>query len=358
MKLFLFPFLVAVANSARVSRVSESSPFLMHEYLYDDLAATIGDAKGGRKLGNEPIGHRHYELKKVVDVAGRQGVATNGTHYFVSGSTSLYTYDMEGTLLKENLNPFVELDKAANHFGDIGYYDGQIYTGAEWFADGRGRDIQIALYDAETLNFTRSFPWEPDSGQVEVSALTVDTDNGLVWMTDWVKGNFIYSYNLTDGEYMGKIHLRAEVEWTQGIAFYKGDLYITADDGVADRKETDNLWKVPAETLGQNATYIRHELSFEVPEHFRDWGEIEGIDFNRETDEMIVLTNRGRRIVLGTPMEFYPGYTKEIHEVYVFSLVDDDIDDDDDDTSAGATPHSFSLFSAALGLALVASSLN
>lgn len=123
---------------------------------------------------------------------------------------------------------------------------------------------------------------------------------GLVWMTDWVSSNFIYSYNVTNGKYEGKLHLRAEPAWTQGIAFYKGDLYITADNGVADRKETDNLWMVPAENLGKNATYIRHELSFEVPEIFRDYGEIEGIDFNRETNEMLVLTNRGMRIVLGS----------------------------------------------------------
>lgn len=183
MKLFPIPFLLAVARSARVSRVSENSPFLLHERLFDDLlvAATIGNAEGGRKLEDTTtIGNRRYELKKVLDVAGRQGVATNGTHYFVSGSTALYVYDLDGTLLKKNEDPFAELDKAANHFGDIGYYDGQIYTGAEWFEDGRGQGIQIALYDAETLNFTTSsFPWEPESGQVEVSALTVDTDNGM-----------------------------------------------------------------------------------------------------------------------------------------------------------------------------------
>jgi len=38
---------------------------------------------------------------------------------------------------------------------------------------------------------------------------------------------------------------------------------------------------------------------------------------------MIVLGNRGMRIVLGMPQDYYPGYTREIHELYVFNIIDD-----------------------------------
>ena len=40
-----------------------------------------------------------YVLKDVLEVAGRQGVATDGSFYYVSGSTALYKYDMEGNLI-------------------------------------------------------------------------------------------------------------------------------------------------------------------------------------------------------------------------------------------------------------------
>ena len=166
------------------------------------------------------------------------------------------------------------------------------------------------------------------------------TDKGLVWMTDWVNSNYIYSYNVTDGEYAGKLHLRAEPEWSQGIAFYKGDLYITADDGNADRKEYDNLWRVTGDELLNNATFIRHELEFSVPDDFLDFGEIEGIDFNKDTDEMLVLANRGRRIVLGMPKEFYPGYDREIHEVYVFRIIDEDSSTETNVESSDSTGNS------------------
>lgn len=155
-------------------------------------------------------------------------------------------------------------------------------------------------------------------------------------MTDWVSSNYIYSYDVNTGEYAGKLHLRATPTWTQGIAFFEGSLYVTADDGNADRREHDNLWRIPEGTLLGNATYMRHELEFTVPDHLADFGEIEGLDFNKETGEMIVLANRGKQIVLGTPMGLYPGYTKEIHELFVFRIVEETVGGVSEETGEGA----------------------
>jgi hypothetical protein len=258
-----------------------------------------------------------YELVRVLEVAGRQGIATDGRRYFVSGSKVLHVYSKGGELLKSNEDPFAGLERPANHLGDISAHHGELYTGIEWFEDGRGKDIQIAVYDAATLKFKRAFPWNPESGQVEVSALAVDVPNGLLWMTDWVDGKYVYRYMLSDGRYAGKLHLRPVPQWQQGIACYGGQLYITADDGDADHKEADNLWKVPADLHG-TAAYVRHELAFD---QLRDLGEIEGIDFDEAAGEMLVLSNRGKRIVLGMPKGLYPGYDREISEVYVFRIV-------------------------------------
>lgn len=257
-----------------------------------------------------------YKLLKVFEVAGRQGVATDGKQYFVSGSQALYVYSKKGELLKANKNPFADLKEPANHIGDISLHNGELFTGVEWFEDGRGRDIQIAIYDAETLEYKRSIPWQLDSGQVEVSALTVDAGNGLIWMTDWVNGSYIYKYDLDTGKYKGKLHLRPVPQWQQGIAYFNGSLYITADDGNADRKESDNLWRITA-NLKASATFVQHEFTFQ---DLRDPGEIEGIAFDSAADEMIVLSNRGKRIVLGMPKGLYPGYAREISEIYVYEI--------------------------------------
>jgi len=264
------------------------------------------------------VNQRPYELVRIIEVAGRQGVATDGERYFVSGSKALFTYSKQGELIRSNEEPFTGLDKPANHFGDISYYKGELYTGIEWFEDGRGRDIQIAVYDAKTLRFKRSFPWNPESGQVELSAIAVDEPNGLVWLTDWVNGNYLYKYRLSDGRYMGKLHLWPVPQWQQGIAEYKGYLYLTADDGNTDRQEADHLWRVPADPEASGA-YIKRVMVFR---QFRDLGEIEGLDFDESAKELIVHNNRGKRIVLGMPKGFYPGYDREISELYIFKIND------------------------------------
>jgi hypothetical protein len=259
-----------------------------------------------------------YRLLRILEVAGRQGIATDGERYFNSGSTALYVYSKEGELLAENTEPFADLVKPANHIGDISVHDGELFAGIEWFDDGRGTDIQIAIYDAETLQFKRSVDWSPDSGQVEVSALAVDAEDRSVWMTDWVNGTYVYRYDLATDTYAGKLHLRPVPQWQQGIAVFDGSLYITADDGDAELDEPDNLWRVPAET-GATAAYVTHEKTFT---EFRRAGEIEGVDFDRVAGEMQVLVNRGKRIVLGMPKGLYPGYEREIHEVYVYRMPD------------------------------------
>ena len=258
-----------------------------------------------------------FELVRVLEVAGRQGIATDGESYFVSGSTALYVYSKDGELLAANEEPFVDLEKQANHIGDISHHDGELFAGVEWFVDGRGQDIQIAVYDAATLRYKRAVSWDPGSGQVEVSALTVDAANGLVWMTDWVNGSYIYRYDLTDDSYVGKLHLRPVPQWQQGVAEFEGFLYITADDGDAEDDEVDNLWVVAADRDAGSA-YVAHAKAFT---EFRQTGEIEGLDFDRGSGEMLVLANRGKRIVLGMPTGLYPGYEREIHEIYVYRIL-------------------------------------
>ena len=170
----------------------------------------------GMPLGAQNLGSE-YRLKRVIPVEGRQGVAADSNFYYVSGSTALYKYDKQGRLAAKNERPFEGLPLAANHIGDIDVWDGEIYAGIETFDDGRGENIQVAVYDANTLEWKRSIDWEPSSGQVEVCGLAVDRDGDMVWMADWVDGRYVYCYNRKTGRYVRKVHLRPVPQWQQGI---------------------------------------------------------------------------------------------------------------------------------------------
>ena len=258
-----------------------------------------------------------YRLSRVIPVEGRQGVAADSNYYYVSGSTALYKYTKQGELVASNERPFEGLPLPANHIGDIDVWRGEIYAGIETFCDGVGEHIQIAVYDAATLRWKRSMAWEPSSGQVEVCGLAVDRDNARVWMADWVDGRYLYEYDLRTGAYLRRVHLRPVPQWQQGIFMLGGRMLLSADDGDADLDEADNLYVADL----RGATTCATVLPFREMGDFRRAGEIEGLTIDPATGELVVLSNRGSRIVLGMVRGFYPGYDREEHELYIYGRV-------------------------------------
>ena len=262
--------------------------------------------------------HR-YELKGATEVKGRQGVATDGKDFWVSGSTTLARYDKDWNLVKINEDPFKGYDKEVNHIGDIDIYANELYVGVEYFMDGVGSNIQIAIYDADTLELKRAFPFNGDSGQLECSGIAVDTDQKIVWMCSWVgeeSGRHLYGYDLDTGDYLGKVHMHMPPQWIQGIAYYDGYIYITADDGTADDNEADHLYRTQIKK-GATECLVTLERTFD---DVTLQGEIEGLTFDKEGGKFYLLYNRGARIVLGMPKGFYEGYDHEISEVFTYAI--------------------------------------
>ncbi|MEN8248373.1 MAG: GDSL-type esterase/lipase family protein [Bacteroidota bacterium] len=262
------------------------------------------------KYVNEtPADIKSAKAIEIIDVAGRQGVATDSKFYFISGSKDLYKYSKDGKLLTSNKTPFKNLALKANHIGDIDYYRSELYAGVEFFNDGSASNIQIAIYDAKTLKFKRFFKWESASGQKEVSAVSVDSVNKTVWMADWIDGSYLYKYDLITGKYLGKLHIFPVPEKQQGIKVIGKKLYITADDGDAEQGEADHLYSIdllPGKTSAE-VTLVKTFNNVKLN------GEIEGLTYDETENNLIIHFNRGTRVVNGIPIGFYPGYTKEIH---------------------------------------------
>ncbi len=259
-----------------------------------------------------------YKLEARHEVNGRQGVCSEGDYYWVSGSTTLTKYDRNWKVVKENKDPFKGYEKEVNHIGDIDVYKNELYVGVEYFMDGVGRNIQVAVYDADTLQLKRTFPFKPESGQLECSGIAVNPDDGVVVMCSWVgeeSGRYLYRYNLKDGKYLGKVHMQAPPQWLQGIAYNDGYYYMTADDGTADDNEPDHIYATKF-GLKDSSCIVTLERTLD---DVKRQGEIEGLTFDQNKDNLMVLYNRGARIVLGMPKGFYEGYDREISEVFVYS---------------------------------------
>ena len=314
-------------------------------FMIVGIVCGVGNLKGSI-IGDE------YRLKKVVEVPGRQGIAADSVFYYVSDTKAIYKYDKNWHLINVNRQPFVN-PEVANHFGDIDVWNGEIYCGIERFEYGRGYNIAVSIYDAETLEWKRDLPWSPESGQVEVSGIAVDRDRNMVWMSDWVDSRYVYCYDLATGRYHTKMQCQPTPYWCQGITIADGKMIFSADDGEAAYGIADNLYVTDLGNIPYTGLVEGEEVVKDTPfsvkldekgmpflrkglvaggavkgslRHFREMsdfaraGEIEGVAIDPSNDDLLVLNNRGTRIVLG--MSQGPiteeGYTGEVHEVYVY----------------------------------------
>lgn len=295
-----------------------------------------------------------YKLKAVIPVAGRQGIAIDSSYYYVSDTRALYKYDKSGRLVQSNTSPFKH-PEVANHFGDIDVHNDEIYCGIERFEYGRGYNIAVSIYDAETLEWKRDLPWEPASGQVEVSGIAVDREKGLVWMSDWVDSRYVYAYDLATGRYHTKLQCAPTPYWCQGIFVADGSkMLFSADDGEAAYGLPDNIYVADVSDAPFTGLKDGEEVVKDTPfsvkldddgnpvmrrgqvaagagmarvshlrsmDDFRRAGEIEGLAIDPANGDLVVLNNRGTTIVLG--MSQGPiteeGYTGEVHELYIYS---------------------------------------
>ena len=256
-----------------------------------------------------------YELQSVHRVNGRQGVCVEGDYYWVSGSTTLTKYDRDWNVVAENTDPFKGYDLEVNHIGDIDVYQNELYLGVEYFMDGEGKNIQVAVYDGDTLELKRVFPFRADTGQLECSGIAVDPDSQTVYMSSWIddeSSSYLYMYDLSTGDYKGKLRMDPVPAWLQGVAYYDGNLYVTSDDGDADEDAPDHMYRVDANT----GAVVLEKTFDDVTRQ----GEIEGLTFDAERGEFLLLYNRGARIIAGMPSGFYDGYDEEIHEVFVYRM--------------------------------------
>ena len=198
-------------------------------------------------------------------------------------------------------------------------YNNELYLGVEYFMDGEGKNIQVAVYDGDTLKLKRVFPFRSDTGQMECSGIAVDADSRTVYMSSWIddeSSEYLYRYDLDTGDYKGKLKMEPAPKWLQGVAYYDGSLFVTSDDGDAEDDAPDHLYRVELSEDGETGNVTLEKTFDDVIRQ----GEIEGLSFDKERGQFLLLYNRGARIIAGMPSGFYEGYSEEIHEVFVYNI--------------------------------------
>lgn len=158
-----------------------------------------------------------------------QGLTNDGEYFYFSGKTTLTKMALDGetTVIKKKAAIPGELVSkyGSNHLGGLSYYNGKIYAALE---DNQiYKHPLIAVYDAETLEYTGEF-FEV-SNQSHMAWCAVNSEDGLIYTSDWSNATQLNVYSVDGFEYVKTIELSAPIDRVQGAEFYKGTLYLSSD---------------------------------------------------------------------------------------------------------------------------------
>lgn len=158
-----------------------------------------------------------------------QGVATDGTSWFFSGTTGLEkTSATFGTTAKSTFAiPVLLAAQGSDHIGDIDVWNGKIYAPVE---DKKYSAPKVILYDAASLGAGTVYDIPQNLQTKGVPWIAVDGPRGVAYMAEWDPTPAINVFSLATMAFVRSIPLSVPTGRVQGGKVHKGQLYLTIDD--------------------------------------------------------------------------------------------------------------------------------
>ncbi|CAN7338867.1 autotransporter domain-containing protein [Devosia sp. LjRoot16] len=181
-----------------------------------------------------------------ADPARGQGVTTDGTNWYFSGTHSLEIADDGFNTIKIDPNAIanqllIPSEFSAiglNHIGDIDYADGYLYISLDSSNRDPGNGNQkyvnpvFAVYDAKTLAYTgQAYRLNPPHGIKDIASwVAVDAKAGLAYGIAYDNATELTVYNLADFSFKEYIPLSQVVDQAQGGKLLNGYMYFATDN--------------------------------------------------------------------------------------------------------------------------------
>jgi outer membrane autotransporter protein len=181
-----------------------------------------------------------------ADAARGQGVTTDGTNWYFSGTHSLEIADddfntvlIDPTAIADKLEIPSEFSAIGlNHIGDIDYANGKLYISLDSSNRDPGNGNQkyvnpvFAIYDAKTLAYTgQAYRLNPPHGIKDIASwVAVDAKAGLAYGIAYDNATELTVYNLADFSFKEYIPLSQVVDQAQGGKLLNGYMYFATDN--------------------------------------------------------------------------------------------------------------------------------
>ncbi|SQD08206.1 Uncharacterised protein [Fusobacterium necrophorum subsp. necrophorum] len=85
-------------------------------------------------------------------------------------------------------------------------------------------------------------------------------------------------------------------------------------------KESDNIYITDVSDGKPNGNLCK-SIPMNMERFQASRPKLRGLAIDPTNSDLLVLANRGTRVDRGMPIGFYEGYTKEIHELYIYKKV-------------------------------------
>lgn len=176
-----------------------------------------------------------------------QGVASDGTSWFFSGTLSLERTDDGFARQQANtlaIPPLLAL-AGSNHIGDIDVWNGTIYAPIE---DGRTnyQNPKLVLFDAQSLSAGTQYSIPQALQTKGVPWVAVNGPAGHLYFAEWDPTPQLNVFSLSTVQLLSSLPLRPPAGVTvgrvQGAKVFEGFLYLATDDA------TKSLFKMNLET--------------------------------------------------------------------------------------------------------------
>lgn len=168
-----------------------------------------------------------------ADLGGHQGVAWDGTHYYITDNNLIKKYDASWSLVATNSDPCGDVQTATgdavDHCGDPCVVGGVIYVPVEIYVNiSTWSLMKIAMFNASDLSFIGA---DAISAQAhEASSVCYRPADDNLYVSSYADGSKLWKYARSDRSYQGTLSLSSTIPKIQGVTFWRTAFWINSDE--------------------------------------------------------------------------------------------------------------------------------
>ncbi|RUW79628.1 LamG-like jellyroll fold domain-containing protein [Mesorhizobium sp. M2A.F.Ca.ET.067.02.1.1] len=197
--------------------------------IINGLTNRNGSGHDATITGSGRFDYINYSCTAVgSDVSAHEGVAYDGTYFYVIDTTTIEKYDASWNLLLTNSSPISGAGlsgSGANHLGDGCIVGGELFIPIETYPSGPYSNQWVCVFDPGDLSFKRKY--DISANAHEAAGIAWDPTNSRFVIVDFTSSGDtkIHKYDASFS-YLGFI-TTASIPSKQGIEFWNGNYYIS-----------------------------------------------------------------------------------------------------------------------------------